>query len=103
MTASSGISSCARTTSGAGSRPSSRSTSAAVSIPFAPGITTMVFAPSGSTVMWAAPVGDVVAHADAADVDPLARQGVGERRPSGSAPTQPTIATPTPWRAADTA
>jgi hypothetical protein len=63
----------------------------------------IVFIPCGSTAICATPVGDPPRRRTPATSTPSAASASVSRVPSGSSPTHPTIVTPTPWRAAETA
>ena len=91
VTASSGISSCTRTT--AAEATSSTRTSDADTTPFAPGATTIRFSPvPSSTATVAVPVG--ASHATTCETStPRSRRSETNRVPDESDPTRPTIAT----------
>ncbi len=80
------------------SSPASR----AVTLPFAPGMTTMRLPPSSSTVMCAVPLAPSTVRRAAVST-PAAVSAERSRTPNSSAPTAPIITTFPPERAAATA
>lgn len=101
-TVSSGISSCADTTRDAWKRLAAAWTSPGVSRPFAPGDTTMLLSPDGSTVISATPVGAPPTRTPTVST-PDARCESSSSRPCASSPTRASRAVRAPSRAAATA
>nr|MCF0101958.1 hypothetical protein [Streptomyces sp. MH191] len=101
-TVSSGISNCAETTREACSRPSAARTSAGVSRALAPGETTMLLSPEGSTVISATPVGAPPTSTPAVSTPDSACES-SSSRPCPSSPTRASRAVRAPRRAAATA
>lgn len=98
-TVSSGISSCTEITRAAASSGAAARTSSGVRRPLAPGETTMLLSPEGSTVISATPVGAPPTRTPSVST-PAARWESSNRRPWSSSPTRASRAVLAPRRAA---
>ncbi len=101
-TVSSGISSCVETTLELWNRHPAALTSWGVSRPLAPGETTMLLSPDGSTVIRATPVGASPTRTPTVST-PASRCESSSSRPWSSSPTRASSAVRAPSRAAATA
>ncbi|CAM5442326.1 hypothetical protein SCYAM73S_03701 [Streptomyces cyaneofuscatus] len=101
-TVSRGISSCTETTRAAASSGAAARTSSGVRRPLAPGDTTMLLSPEGSTVISATPVGAPPTRTPSVST-PAARWLSSNSRPWSSSPTRASSAVRAPNRAAATA